>query len=555
MQGRSIVITRSQLGQLGSLLLVIGALVALCALLLAGITSPYTLIGAAVALLGLGLWGAMTPQDIRALVSGRQVQRSTFAIFTTALLVAIVTVTYIIVQRAVIVSDLTIDGRFSLSGETRDVLQVVLRSPRPIRILGFYRPQDLVQREIDDAYWQLYEVGSNGLITREYIDPVRDPGAAAPFTQALAQNYYVFVGFVNEDGTLDLETITPVSNEAAQERSMTEAISRLLAGGSFKVYFEQGLGTLDATDNSQQGMSILNNNLGANGIITDQLSLPDLATAGQPIPRDASALMIVRPQRDLTTPEMDILKAYVERGGSLFIAADFFPTENVFLAAGTPFNNYLWDTFGVRLTDAVVVDTQSAGPSALDVVSAQVVAENTLAAGLNEQDNPSTATLFHIGRALEVNPEPPVANGTVIFSSDLSWGETDTRGIVERSEFVADAAADLRGPLSLVAFADNTTTGSRLVLTGDGDFLTNGYTSQQTQFYATGNATLFMNSLGWLTGFTQAVQFTPRAFATTPVLFSGGQQLDTIAFVTIFLMPGSMIACAVILYWRRYRPS
>jgi hypothetical protein len=205
------------------------------------------------------------------------------------------------------------------------------------------------------------------------------------------------------------------------------------------------------------------------------------------------------------------------------------------------------------MTDAVVVDTQSPGPSAVDVVSIQVVAENTIASGVNMENDPSSAALFHIARAIEVNPEPPVQNGSVIFSSDLSWGETDTRAIIERNEYVADEATDIRGPLTLVAFANNEVSGSKVVLVGDGDFLTNGYTSEQTQFYARGNATLFLGSLGWLTGFSQETAFEPQAFATSPVLFSGGEQLDVIAFFTAIIMPGTMVALALFVYLRRYR--
>jgi hypothetical protein len=555
MQTRSVVITRRQFGQLGSVLLGLGGLIALTAFIWSLALNEFVVSGLVIGALGAALWAAMTPQEFKAFFTGRQVQRSTGAIFTTLLLTAIVVVFYIIVQRAVIVSDLTIDRRFTLTEQTLDLLQVVERSPRPLRILGFYRPQDLLQREIDDAYWQLYEAASNGMITRQYVDPLREPGIAAPFSQALAANYYVFVGFVNPDGTLDLSTVTPVSNQATQERSMTEAIARVLAGGSFKVYFEQGLQTLDALSNSQQGMSILNNNLRANGIITDALRLSDLAQSGRTIPRDASALIIARPQRDMTEAELAVVREYVERGGTLFIAADFFPTADVFLSADSPFNAYLWETFGLRMTDAVVVDTRSPGPSALHVVSAQVVTENVLTAGLNQPNDPSTATMFHMARAIEVNPQPPVPNGTVIFSSEQSWGETDTRAIVERNEFIADPNTDLRGPLSLVAFAENPATGARIVLVGDGEFLTNGYTSAQSQFYATGNATLFMNSIGWLTGFAQEVAFTPRAFMTTPVLFSGGQQLDVIAFITVFVMPGTMLLIAGLIYWRRYRTA
>jgi hypothetical protein len=550
---RTIVITRGQLGKFGNVLLGLGVVIALGAFLWGGLLSPFTLLWVVVAVVGAVLWASMTPQDFVGFFTGRQVQRSTFAIFTTSLLVAIVVVTYIIVQRAVIVSDLTIDGRFTLTEQTMELLQAVKRSPRPLRIVGFYRPQDLVQREIDDAYWQLYEAGSDGAITRQYIDPIVDPLAAEPFSQGLQQNYYVYVGFVNPDGTLDLNTVTAVSNEASQERSMTEAISRLLAGGSFLVYFEDSLNTLDATDNSQQGMSILNNALRANGIITDRLSLTELAETGGNVPQDASALILARPQRDLTADEIAVIQRYTERGGSLFLAADFIPTDNVFLGANTAFNQFLWDNYGLRMTDAVVVDTQSPGPSAVDVVSIQVVAENTIASGVNMENDPSSAALFHIARAIEVNPEPPVQNGSVIFSSDLSWGETDTRAIIERNEYVADEATDIRGPLTLVAFANNEVSGSKVVLVGDGDFLTNGYTSEQTQFYARGNATLFLGSLGWLTGFSQETAFEPQAFATSPVLFSGGEQLDVIAFFTAIIMPGTMVALALFVYLRRYR--
>lgn len=550
---RTLVITRGQVGQMGSFLAGTGVLIAVLGAVWRGVNNPLVLAGVILTVVGLALWASMTPADFRGFFTGRQIQRSTFAVFSTLLLLGIIVLAYIIVQRSVIVADVTIDARFTLNESTLNVLQAVRRSPRPIRILGFYRPQDLVQREIDDQYWQLYEVGSQGILTRQYIDPIREPNIAAPFTQALDQDYYLFVGFVNDDGSLDVATATAVTNNATQERSMTEALSRLMAGGSYKVYFETSLDTLDATSSDQQGMSILNNNLRANGIVTDALSLQDLVAANSPIPRDASALIIARPQRQPTPQEQAIIAQYVSEGGSLFLAADFFPTDNIFMAADSAFNAYIWDTFGIRMQDAVVVDTQSQAPSALDVVSAQVIADNTLVAGMNLENEPQSAALFHIARSIEVNPEPPVSNGSVVLSSDLSWGETDTVAMIERNEYVAQEGSDQRGPLTLVGFANNERSGSKLVLIGDGDFLTNGYTSSDTQFYAPGNATLFMNSIGWLTGFTQAVEFAPRAFLTTPVLFVGGSLLDVIAFITLLLMPGTMLMIAIVIYWKRYR--
>lgn len=553
MRQMSLVITRGQLGTLGIVLAGMGLLVTVLGLLAQFSFSGAALLGIVLAGAGTALWALATPDDFRDFITGRHIRHGTVAILSTILLIGIVSVAYIIVQRARIISDITIDNRFSLNERTLELLRAVARSPRPIRILGFYRPQDLVQRQIDDQYWQLYEASSEGMITRQYVDPIREPGIAAPFVQALNQNYYVFVGFVNPDDTLDLTSVQVVANEAQQEKSMTEALARLLAGGSFKVYFEDSLQTLDAAANDQRGMSILNNNLRSNGVITDRLSLQELAASGGSIPRDASALIIARPQRQPTAAEQQLIADYLDRGGRLFIAADYFPTDDIFMQEGSAFNEFIWERFGLRMLDAIVVDTRSQGPSPLDVLSAQVIAENSIAAGVNLENDPSSGALFHFARAIQINPTPPVPNGSVVLSSDLSWGETDTRAVVLRNEFVADIATDIRGPMNLVAFADDPATGARIVLVGDGDFLTNGYTSEETQFYARGNAALFLGSIGWLTGFTEAVQFAPQAYITTPVLFSGGEQLDVIAFLTVVVMPGSMLLAAVVIYFRRYR--
>jgi hypothetical protein len=555
MQTQNIVITRGQVGQIGNFSAWFGLLLFLLGSIWQGGITPLIIAFGVVGVVGFAVWGFATPNDFLGFFSGRQVQRGTLAVFTTFLLVGIVSVTYLIVKRQVIVSDITIDGRFTLDERTLDILQAVKRSPRPLQILGFYRAQDLIQREIDDQYWQLYESGSDGMIMRRYVDPVIEPAVAVPFQEGLAQGFYVYVGYANDDGTLDLSTATTVDNANNQEQAMSEAIARVLTAGNFKVYFERSLGTLDPIENTRSTMSNMNNVLRASGIITDRLSLEELAQSGGSIPRDASALILAQPQREPTAQEIAIIDAYVKNGGSLFIAADFSPREDNFMTANSPFNAWLWENYGIRMTDAVVVDTQTQGPSEFDVISAQVVAENDITTRLNLENQPQTSALFHFIRAIEVNPEPPVPNGSLVYASDLSWGETDISAIVERNQAIADINTDLRSPITLVAFAYNDQTNSKVILVGDGDFLTNSYTSAETQFYSQGNSTLFLDGVGWLTGFSQEVSFAPQAFSAMPVLFSGGEQLDYIAFFTIFFMPASMVAMASWVYFRRYRAS
>ncbi len=476
----------------------------------------------------------------------RYVHNSIWTIVSTLLLIGIVSVTYVMVQRAALVADITIDNRFTLNARTLEVLGRVQLSTRPVRITGFYRPDQLLERELDDQYYQLYESATNGFITREYINPLAEPARAAPFENALAQGIRVFVSFINPDGTIDLRTTTPVNRSEHQEQDMTEALARLLVSGNFIVYFERSLETLDPLDDSQNGMSLLNGYLQTNGFVTRSLELFTLAQRGEDIPRDASVVIIARPRRQPSEAEIAVLDRYLARGGRLFIAADFYPIAANFMAEGSAFNDYMWRTFGLRMYDAIVVDMQSSAQSPLDIVSAVVFSDHPAASSLNQENRPETATLFRIARPILVSQNPPVPNGSIIMTSELSWGETDTERVISRNEYSADEGRDIRPPLTTAAWARNNETDTRVLLVGDGDFLMNGQV-----FNPLGNTLFFLDSLGWLTGYTEVVQFAPRSFVTTPLIFVSVQQLDAIAVGTVIVMPALLLGLGGAVYLRR----
>ena len=544
----SIRITRGQLGQFGSFFGAFFMLLAILGWIWQGSLSLAILISAFLGLAGTGLWAFMTPQEFRDFVTGRQVRQSTSAIFSTLLLFGIVTLVYIFVQREVIVADMTIDARFSLSQSTAEILRAVERSPRDIQIMGFYPASNILQREIDDQYFQLYESNTSGKITRRYVDPNAEPGLSARYMSAIAQGVNIFIGFLNPDGSLDSSSVVAAANTGSQERDITEALARLLVQGQFKVYFERGLDTLDPIDNSQEGMSLLNNYMRSTGVISEAISLQELVDRGQQIPADASAIVIIRPRREPNASEIALLDEYLQRGGALFIGADVFSPENAFMGVGSAFNDFLWTSYGLRMTDMIVVDPISSGQSQLEVLSAGVVAENEIAANINLEGDPNTATLFQIARAIEVDPDPPVQNGSVIISSPSSWGESNWEDIYSLNQWVYDEADDAPGPLTTVAFALDADTQAKIVLIGDGNFAMNGQAVSPE-----GNAILFLDSIGWMTGFSQEVRFEPRAFTTTPVLFVGGQALDLILFITVIFLPGLMLVAALAVWARRLR--
>jgi ABC-type uncharacterized transport system involved in gliding motility auxiliary subunit len=543
MQNQNIVVTKQHIGQWASYIGGLAFIVGIIGFIWQGGFTPFIGVVLILAVLGIGLWALMTPEEFKGFFTGRQVRHSTAAVFATLLLIGVVSLTYVVLARAVLTLDMTENHRFSLSEESRAVLR---RVTRPMRITGFYSPAALPLRQVDDQFFRLYEVETNGLITREYIDPNEQPALAAQFN--VANEGDVFLSYLNEDGTVDFNTVSFVPRGTSQERDMSEAIARLLIAGTLKVYFEISHGELNIQDSSQQGISGINNGIQESGLITAPLNIAQLATTGGQIPADASAVILARPTTDFSEAEIAVIDDYLQRGGGLFIMADALFNENAFLKEGGAFNQYLWNTFGLRPLDAVIVDPASSGTTALDVISAAIFPDNTIATRLDQLNAP---TQFSVARVIEVNNSPPAntPNGRVIMSSEQAYGETNLQELSQTNRYQYDEGQDIPGPLTEVAYAYNSLTNGKIVLVGDADFVTNSRVLSPQ-----GNSILFTDALSWLTGYGDRINFAPQAYATgLPLIFVSGQQLDIIAFITVILLPGIVLIAGIVVWWRRAR--
>src|SRR5690348_12229457 len=101
-----VMVTRGHIGTLGSIVAGVAFLSAILGFIWqGGFTLAIGLLLAA-GVVGVALWAYMTPQDFRGFLTGRQVRQSTVSVFSTLLLTGIVGLTYIVVQRQVIVADM-----------------------------------------------------------------------------------------------------------------------------------------------------------------------------------------------------------------------------------------------------------------------------------------------------------------------------------------------------------------------------------------------------------------------------------------------------------------
>jgi ABC-type uncharacterized transport system involved in gliding motility auxiliary subunit len=550
----TITVTRGHIGQFASFIGVGALMLGVISLIWQGEFANFVVAIFAVAIAGIVTWVAVTPREFIDVITGRQLQRGTVAVFSTFLMIAIVVMAYTFLDRAVLTLDMTDAGSFTLSSESLTVLD---RVNREIRITGFYSPKIIATREIDDQFFRLYEDATDGKVFRKYIDPEQDPGIATDFR---AQDGDVFVSYMNEEGTVNFESVMPVSLEGedvAQERQMTQAISRLIVSGNFTVYYDVSYGELDPNDNDTGiGMGFANQLLVGNGFNTHLINLVALAANNESIPEEATVIVLARPQAPVEQDVIDLLDEFLDQGGALYIMADALFTDETFLTQESLFNQYLWNNWGIRMLDAVVVDPDASYATPLDIASAAVY-DSPITANINVTD--ASYTEFRTARAIEVSDTPPVNNGRLISSSTESYGETDLESIARTETYIPDPETDIRGPLTTAAFAFNSDSNGKIILVGDSDFATNGLIVQNglntnVTPQPTGNTSLFLDGMGWLTGFSEEVRFAPQGVGGgLPFIFVDTDTLDKIAFITMVIIPGIALLLGAGVWLRRSR--
>jgi ABC-type uncharacterized transport system involved in gliding motility auxiliary subunit len=541
----NIIITRGHVAQVASFIGVAALMAGLIGLVLAGSLTIYVGIALALGVAGIALWAVMTPAEFMGFVTGRRMRYSTTAVFSTLLLIGIVTMAYLLLARSALVVDMTGTTRFTLDETTINLLR---RVTRPMQITGFYSPAALTQREIDDQFLRLYEDETDGMIRRVFIDPEQQPALAQRY--GVSEDAQLFISYLTDTGEVDLNTLARIPRGANQERDVSEAISRMLIAGSIVVYFERGLETRDPLDTSAEGISGVNDGMRESGIGTLPLDLAQLAETSGDIPADAAAVIFARPLRDLTDAEIAVIDRYLARGGSLYLMADALFNENAFLKQNGAFNAYLWGNYGIRALDAVVVDPAASGQTELDVLGAQVFTGTDISARLTPETSP---TVFRVARAVDVDINrtiPEVANGRIIMSTEAAYGETNLTALAETNTYNYDDGQDITGPLTTVVWAWNQDNDSRILLMGDSDFASNG-------LVLTGdNGVLFTDTVTWLTRYEEELEFGFQTYTLdTPLIFVDSQTLDLITFLTVILMPGVVLVIGLGIWMRRVRRS
>lgn len=423
--------------------------------------------------------------------------------------------------------DLTASQQNSLSEQTVKVLQGL---QGPVKFIVFDRQTDFdrFRNRLNE-----YTYHSNN-VSVEYIDPDTRPVVAKEYE--IQQYGTVVIEYLSKRERLTSDT----------EQDLTNGLIKALSDRERKVYFLQGHGEKEPNDTERDGYSALSGMLRRDNYMVERLVLAQQ----KEVPADATVVVIGGPTSDILPAELDRLRAYLGRAGTLMVLIDP-PIGGQ--PAQLPNLEALIKEWGVTLGTNVVVDVSGA----TNEPSIAVAATYPLHA-ITEQF--ATLTIYPVARTVE-----PVAGGTrtpttIVETSRASWAESNFASLSTGVALDAEGG-DKAGPLSVAVAvsaaadagagtppgtpaANEPTPETRVVVFGDSDFATNAYAG------VPGNPNLFANAVNWLAQQENLIAIRPKEAEDRRVTMTPRQQ--TMAFLaSILFIPALVFAAGVFTWWRR----
>jgi ABC-type uncharacterized transport system involved in gliding motility auxiliary subunit len=531
----------------------IGFLVAILVLLTQASFNVVGWGGLGLGLLSLFIWGLMAPDQARAILTGRTARYGGTTIVVTLIFIAALVAVYAFVKGRSIRWDLTQRDNFSLNDQNRQAMAGLAVEPNvpKIKILAFYGAQQAGQRDQDQVLFEDYATTSQGKISYEFIDPDRNPGLAQQFNITAGGRIVVVPLDASDQPVVDkAQTV----NFLAQEQ-LSNAILRVAASGDFRAYFLTVDDGLDFDGTGDTGLSELNNVLKDSfNWKTQALSFLDLANPASTVKlndaaADGEVLVIAGGSKTLTDEQLKYLTDYLDNGGRLVIfsaplTADGAPV----LATSENLNQYLDDKFGLRFANNVVLDPQQQFQNEFNPIVGDFDATSFVTTNVNSFARAGQGVVFSLPRSVEIAPALPqnVVVTELAKTSDQSFARTDP-AVLTSTEIVQPAETDPKGPFVVMASAENTATGARVVLVGSQYVPINGYAAN------TPNHLLGRDSLIWATKFEEF-------FAKIPVLdvqqrpedrpiFVDAQVGRNINFLTLILLPFGVLFIGLWVWW------
>ncbi len=501
-----------------------------------------------IAALSLIAWVFMAPEQARAVLTGRTARYGSTAVLVTFIFLVALVAIYVAVSWAEIRIDLTERDQFSLTPESRQAIAAIGAAPNlpAIKLLAFYSANQAGRRDQDSLLFKDYAETSRGKISYEFIDPDRNPAQVQLYETTLDTRIsggQIIVAALQDDGQPDANNAEVVSFFSQDE--LTNAILKASASGDFRAY------VLNVDDGlSLSDISVLQNDMqNLFDWTIEEVSLFQLTSPSSEIKLDDPAvdgtvLIIPGGSSPLSDDELQFISNYLNDGGDLVILAGPSVTDNTSLAVAENLSTYLYDNFGVRFRNDVILDAQfSVQGTPLLPVASTFDTVNFITSSFPSNQ---VGAVFEVPHSIEIAPTLPqnITLSELIKTSDVSYSKTDINAVLNNE--ITQTDSDPKGPFVVGAAVENSQTGAKIVLYGSPTIF------QNLSGQGIVNTLIARLTLAWTTNFNDFFnqvniqsEFRPQ---DAPV-FATDQVIRNITLVSIFVVPFSVLAIGLLVWW------
>lgn len=486
-------------------------------------------------------------EDLAGLVGRRQMRYGANTFVLILVVLGILGAANYLVNRHTKRWDLTQGQRYSLSDQTKKVVQALKED---VRIWYFQRAGQMerAQDRLSD-----YQALSPHFKV-EFIDPIVKPA------KAREHEVTTLPALVLERGTKREK----IGNDSEQD--ITNALIKVTREAKKTVCFAEGEGERDIEDSTDKGYSAAKAALAKTQYETQKVLL---MREGK-VPESCSVLVVAGPEKDLLPSAVEPIRNFIKAGGKALVLE-----EPEIEGASFPNLTALLKEWNIEAGKDVVLDvslqSQLAGTGAMTPLAARYPYHEIT-------KDFRLATAFHTARSMQAgskNADGVVAQN-LVETSPASWAESDLK-LKEPIEM--NQGKDRQGPIALGAVAtvrvpepapppspsaspspagavgaakkeekkeeeEKKTPEGRVVAVGDVDFASNTFLGFP------GNQDFFLNAVAWLAQDVDLISIRPREPDDQRMFLTETQRKAT-TYTALLGLPGAFVVLGVAAWWRR----
>ncbi len=411
--------------------------------------------------------------------------------------------------------DWTANQRHSLSEQTIDLLQSI---DQPVQIKAFVSPGNDYAAAIQQLLERYQRYTSQ--LQVEVIDPARAPQQVKEFN--IQQQGEMLVLRDNQT-----ERVQDLS-----EQSLTNALLRVSRSVTPNVVFLTGHGERSPDSEANFGISLWAQTLREQGF---EVETVNLASTGQ-LPDSTDLLVIASPEQSWLPGEIAQLQQFIASGGNLLWLSE--PDRHEPLSE-------LASSLDLQWLPGTVIDPNA---SLLGIDDPSIALISDFANHALTRDLPSIVLMPATAALLSTDSESTNWQTTELLRTQTeTWAELSE---VTSTEINFNTDLDIAGPLTVALALERqqpeAETAQRVIVIGDGDFLSNQYLGNGA------NQTLATGMINWLTAQDDRLNIAIKPTADNQLELSFSETLS-IAIGFLFVLPAMLLGSGLMLWWFRRR--